>query len=60
MDGIHYTECEECFLIYSRDIHLINATPKCGSVQGGTLLQLQVASVDDTTSKYLFDLTIGF
>lgn len=60
MDGIHYTECEETFLIYSRHIHLNSATPKCGSVSGGTVLTLQVASVDDTTAGYLFDLTVGF
>lgn len=32
MDGIHYSECEEVFKIYSNEIYLTSINPKCGSV----------------------------
>lgn len=42
MDGIHYTECEESFLIYSKGIQLNQIQPKCGSVKGGTSLSMKI------------------
>lgn len=59
MDGIHYSECEETFKIYSNDIYLTSITPKCGSILGGTTLTLLI-NIDDTTSQSIQNLKIGF
>jgi IPT/TIG domain len=42
MDGIHYSECEETFKIYSNEITLTSIAPKCGSISGGTSLTLMI------------------
>lgn len=50
MDGIHYSECEETFKIYSNDIYLTSINPKAGSIHGGTTLTLLV-NIDDSTAS---------
>ena len=59
MDGIHYSECEEYFNIYSNDIYLTSINPKCGSVSGGTTLTLLI-NIDEDTARGLQNLKIGF
>jgi hypothetical protein len=59
MDGIHYSECEETFAIYSNDIYLTSINPKCGGVTGGTTLTLLI-NIDEVTAQYLYNLKIGF
>lgn len=59
MDGIHYSECEQTFKIYSNDIYLTSINPKCGSVRGGTTLTLLI-NIDESTANGLGNLTIGF
>jgi len=59
MDGINYSECEEPFVIYSNDIYLTTVNPKCGSIQGGTQVTLEL-HIDDETAKNLSTLKIGF
>jgi hypothetical protein len=59
MDGIHYSECEETFKIYSNDIYLTSINPKCGSIHGGTSLTLLI-NIDETTSQSIQNLKIGF
>lgn len=49
MDGIHYSECEQPFRIYSNDIYLTSINPKCGSVRGGTTLTLLI-NIDEGTA----------
>jgi hypothetical protein len=49
MDGIHYSECEATFKIYSNDIYLTSINPKCGGIQGGTTLTLLV-NIDEVTA----------
>jgi len=50
MDGIHYSECEETFKIYSNDIYLTSINPKCGSILGGTTLTLLI-NIDEVTAQ---------
>ncbi|EGR29393.1 rcc1 family hect domain protein, putative [Ichthyophthirius multifiliis] len=59
LDGKIYTECEESFLIYSSKIQMTSIEPKCASVEGGTLLALNI-NIDDLTASYLKYLTVGF
>ncbi len=49
MDGIHYSECETTFKIYSNEINLTSINPKCGGIQGGTTLTLLV-NIDEVTA----------
>ncbi|CAG9322910.1 unnamed protein product [Blepharisma stoltei] len=59
MDGEHYVTCEKKFLIYSNNLisHAIN--PKCASVSGGTLLEINI-DLDMMDKSWLFHLTVGF
>jgi len=59
MDGIHYSECEATFKIYSNDIYLTSINPKCGGIQGGTTLTLLV-NIDEVTAQTIQSLKIGF
>lgn len=59
LDGIHYSECEKTFMIYSNDIYLTSINPKCGSVRGGTSLTLLI-NIDEKTDHDLRYLQVGF
>jgi hypothetical protein len=59
MDGIHYSECEATFKIYSNEITLTSINPKCGGIQGGTNLTLLV-NIDEVTASTIQNLKIGF
>lgn len=59
MDGIHYSECEQNFKIYSNDIYLTSINPKAGSIAGGTVLTLLI-NIDEATSQTVQNLRIGF
>jgi hypothetical protein len=59
MDGIHYSECEAIFKIYSNEIYLTSINPKCGGIQGGTSLTLLI-NIDDVTAQSIQNLRIGF
>ena len=59
LDGIHYSECEEVFKIYSNEIYLTSINPKCGSVSGGTMLTL-LNNLDEQTAQGLANMKIGF
>ena len=59
MDGIHYSECEETFKMYSNEINLSSLAPKCGGIAGGTNLTLNI-NMDDATALLIQNLKIGF
>jgi hypothetical protein len=59
MDGIHYSECEATFKIYSNEITLTSINPKCGDIQGGTTITLLV-NIDEVTASTIQNLKIGF
>lgn len=59
LDGVHYVECDQDFLIYPQTVKINNAHPKCGPVLGGTELVLMV-DIDPMISNYLFNLCVGF
>jgi len=50
MDGIHYSECEQAFKIYSNDLNLTSINPKSGSIAGGTTLTMLV-NLDEATAS---------
>jgi len=59
MDGIHYSECEQAFKIYSNDLFLTSINPKSGSITGGTTLTMLV-NLDEATASAIQNLRIGF
>ncbi len=59
LDGVHYVECDQDFLIYPAGVRINNAHPKCGPVFGGTELVLMV-DIDPMIAGYLFNLCVGF
>ena len=59
MDGIHYSECEQTFKIYSNDINLTSISPKSGSITGGTTLTMLI-NIDEGTANTIQNLKIGF
>ena len=59
LDGIHYVDCDQDFLVYPANVKINNAHPKCGPVLGGTELVLMV-DIDPVISNYLFNLCVGF
>lgn len=59
MDGIHYSECEETFKMYSNEINLTSLSPKSGGIAGGTTLTLLI-NMDDVTAQLIQNLKIGF
>ena len=59
LDGIHYIECEQDFLIYPSDIRINNGHPRCGPVIGGTELTMMI-DIDPMITGYLFNMCFGF
>ena len=58
LDGINFSECEEKFLVYSKDIQLTSVAPKAASCKGGTELAI-LMDVDESMTDCLFHLTVG-
>lgn len=59
-DGNYFTPYDEDYLIYSNNkIKPISLNPKCGPIEGGSTLSIQIDLTGIETS-YLFLLTVGF
>lgn len=59
MDGEHYVTCEKKFLIFANTLAPLTINPKCASVAGGTLLEINI-DLDMMDKDWLWHLTVGF